>query len=169
MCRVVSGNHGVRADPYSQTSVKAKRSEGRTSQFRGVSFEKQMGKYRGQIRSCPCNCTAHLLGFFEDEDEAALVYDRAAIYIHGRCVRLQPHSCAAQRRPRASPAACHSIRSKAQTNFWYDTTGNGVPDLGPGTASQPVPCRSLPKDVMALALLKPPRRVSHKTSLLNML
>jgi hypothetical protein len=62
-----------------------KPSPGRTSQFKGVSLNKESGKWRAQIKSYG---RAIHLGLFADEVEAARAYDLAAIAHFGEFARL---------------------------------------------------------------------------------
>jgi len=52
-----------------------KQREATSSRYKGVSWQRQAGKWRVRIKT---NGKYHLLGRFDDEEEAAHAYDRAA-------------------------------------------------------------------------------------------
>lgn len=60
----------------SQNQANRKKWPGGSSQFKGVCWHKQARKWRAQIG---VNCKLIHLGYFEDEIEAALAYNEAAI------------------------------------------------------------------------------------------
>ena len=74
----------------------------KSSQFRGVRWYKRQGAWRAEISGADGNQI--YLGSFDSERDAGVAYDGAAIKRYGM---------------------------QAITNFWYDCTGDGVPDLGP--------------------------------------
>ncbi len=56
-------------------SSNTRKAAGKSSRFKGVSFSKQRGSWRAEIRS---NKTTYYLGRFKSETDAALAYDSAA-------------------------------------------------------------------------------------------
>ena len=56
-----------------------------TSEFKGVSWRPDLGKWTAHIKSFGI---AYYLGVFEDEEEAAQAYDRAAVSLFGAHARL---------------------------------------------------------------------------------
>lgn len=61
-------------------------SKNSTSQYLGVNFYKHLGKWAARIK--PEHENVKVLGYFEDEKEAAMAYDNAARKIHGEFARL---------------------------------------------------------------------------------
>jgi hypothetical protein len=63
-----------------------------TSQFKGVSFNTQMGKWKARIKA---NKRDIHLGYFDDEVEAAKAYNKACIELHGEyaCVNVIEEPC----------------------------------------------------------------------------
>jgi hypothetical protein len=57
----------------------------KSSIYRGVSWEERLNKWKSEIQ---INYRRIVLGYFEDEVEAAIAYDRAAIIYHGDRARL---------------------------------------------------------------------------------
>lgn len=59
-----------------QNNMNAKKQAGCSSIYKGVSWHKHSRQWRAQIR---INSQQHHLGLFNDEREAAIVYDKAAL------------------------------------------------------------------------------------------
>lgn len=57
---------------------------GASSQYVGVSYDRRSGRWASQIS---VNYKNHHLGYFDNEREAALAYDRAARAMHGAFAR----------------------------------------------------------------------------------
>lgn len=58
-----------------------------TSGFKGVGFNKRLGKYRAIIKK---DKKSVYLGSFDDPQEAAHAYNKAAIALHGEFAQLNP-------------------------------------------------------------------------------
>lgn len=58
-----------------------------SSVFKGVLWSKKYGKWESKITA---NGKRKHLGYFNDEQEAAHAYNKAAIYLHGEYARLNP-------------------------------------------------------------------------------
>ena len=71
-------------------------SPGKTSNFKGVSWNKQRQKWFAGIRA---DGVTHRLGFFDDEIEAALAYDAAAKIHHGEYARTNEQMGLFERSP----------------------------------------------------------------------
>jgi AP2 domain len=61
------------------------RKAGTTSRFRGVSWERTCRRWRAVIR---CDERTLHLGLFDEEVDAALAYDAAAVRVRGRHAKL---------------------------------------------------------------------------------
>ena len=66
------GSSSSKARASASTSVPGPNTGGKSSQYLGVSWKKQGGKWLAQIKIMG---TSHHLGYFDDEREAALAYD----------------------------------------------------------------------------------------------
>lgn len=79
---IVSDNRLVNLRPstHKQNVRNQKLKRSNTSGFKGVSFSKQKGKWRSQIRTD--SGRVHL-GFFSSKVKAAKAYDNAAVKFHG--------------------------------------------------------------------------------------
>ena len=69
----------------SANRIADRRRSGKTSQYKGVHFDKSRGKWAGHIH---VNGKSRALGRFNTEIEAAAAYDRAAVEAWGRFARL---------------------------------------------------------------------------------
>jgi hypothetical protein len=75
----------ARATTAQSVLTSSEKCKGHSSQYRGVSWQKSDSKWIAKIRS---DGKPHYLGCFDDEEEAARTYDRAARAHHGEKARL---------------------------------------------------------------------------------
>ena len=96
------------------------RQRGKTSQYRGVSWNKVSGKWKAHIDYNSCR---HHLGYFKDETEAALAYDRAARDQYGDSAVTNfdkdGNLCALRSRTGASANAPPNGRSQYRGVSWH--------------------------------------------------
>ena len=77
--------HNWRICTNSQNQMNAKKQIGCSSQYKGVCWNRQCGKWQARIK---LNGKEIWLGYFDDEIEAARVYNEAAIEHFGEFARL---------------------------------------------------------------------------------
>lgn len=70
-----------------QNGSNRKRNRNNTSGFKGVSWRNKERRWRAQIR-LPGTIKTIELGLFQGKKDAALAYDRAAVFYHGEFARL---------------------------------------------------------------------------------
>lgn len=66
-------------------SRKLQRVRGTSSRYKGVTWDRQHGKWRAHIKK---DGIKRYLGLYEDEDDAALAYNNAATVMFGKFARL---------------------------------------------------------------------------------
>lgn len=71
----------------SQNQMNSLKRSGTTSRFKGTSWHKGMGKWQAQIQQ---NGKNRFLGYFDDEFQAALAYNREAKIVFGEFANLNP-------------------------------------------------------------------------------
>ncbi len=77
--------NNLRVCSHSQNSSNRKSAKNSSSKYLGVTFCKENGKWRAQIRKFNVN---HHIGYFIDEKNAALAYQSKAKEIHGEFANL---------------------------------------------------------------------------------
>lgn len=84
-----NGLDNRRANPRNvssqQNSFNTRKQSGTSSRFKGLYFEKNKGKWKAQIGH---NYKRFHLGYFDNEFEAALAYDKRALELFGPYARL---------------------------------------------------------------------------------
>jgi hypothetical protein len=77
--------YNLRPVTHQQNSFNRKPNRNHSSKYKGVVWSKQHGKWRSRIR---INQQLKHLGYFTDENEAALAYNKAAFELFGEYARL---------------------------------------------------------------------------------
>jgi hypothetical protein len=67
--------HNLRVATKSQNASNSKKSTGKSSKYKGVSFHKRRNQWHAEIVH---NNKHHFLGYFREEEEAAIAYNAAA-------------------------------------------------------------------------------------------
>lgn len=75
----------LRLATISQNKANGKAYSNNTSTFKGVTFRRERGTWRAQIR---VNNKLHIIGCFHDKEDAARAYDKAALLYFGEFAKL---------------------------------------------------------------------------------
>ena len=78
-------NSNLRNATFTQNCQNQRRLSHKTSKYKGVHWNKRQKKWAAQIH---CNNKKYHLGYFTNETEAALTYDKAARKFHGEFASL---------------------------------------------------------------------------------